>query len=513
MARRPLASSSSLSSLSPTPFCVNESREATWLHGAAWSEGRAKGGNAITAAVLDSLLPQVHPFEHSEEREQERAGRVRRRRRRRQRQRSPTARRPALLLVGPRGSGKRSAVAAAAAAAGVGLVELNFLLDVVGSKGSGGSAGHTLLDASKLREALTEAAASAPCVLHVRRFRALGTAGGGGDAGAAADGEEAASKMADALRAWSRNEDSGNGGGGNGGGGGGDSGIVLVCSAEASDDVCGAVRSCFFRELKMAAAEAEGGDIRARCFAHHATGLAGAGDAEGGDGDEVALEVGKRICARSAALTSMESRAVVAAAVAHSLWSAAAEAGDAAAGVAAARVGTKRQARGLAELTQWPALSSGGGGSATTPLAPVSTRFSDAMVAALLGGQGGGGGDEEDGVESKQSSARPVPAATIPIAEETWDKALAAVERAKSASGGGGGGGGGGGSKAGAVAKVPDVRWADVGGLGEAKDEINSMITLPMQHPELFASGAARRSGLLLFGPPVGFSLFQLCFV
>ena len=50
--------------------------------------------------------------------------------------------------------------------------------------------------------------------------------------------------------------------------------------------------------------------------------------------------------------------------------------------------------------------------------------------------------------------------------------------------------------------KIPNVYWKDVGGLGHAKDEIMDMIQLPLEHPELFASGVRQRSGLLLYGPP-----------
>lgn len=50
--------------------------------------------------------------------------------------------------------------------------------------------------------------------------------------------------------------------------------------------------------------------------------------------------------------------------------------------------------------------------------------------------------------------------------------------------------------------KIPSVYWDDVGGLGEAKDEIMNMVQLPLHRPELFASGVRARSGILLFGPP-----------
>ena len=50
--------------------------------------------------------------------------------------------------------------------------------------------------------------------------------------------------------------------------------------------------------------------------------------------------------------------------------------------------------------------------------------------------------------------------------------------------------------------KIPSVFWKDVGGLSHAKDEIMDMVQLPLEHPELFASGVRQRSGLLLYGPP-----------
>ncbi|KAI9293385.1 AAA-domain-containing protein [Neoconidiobolus thromboides FSU 785] len=50
--------------------------------------------------------------------------------------------------------------------------------------------------------------------------------------------------------------------------------------------------------------------------------------------------------------------------------------------------------------------------------------------------------------------------------------------------------------------KIPNVTWDDVGGLASVKGDILDTIQLPLQHPELFASGAKKRSGILLYGPP-----------
>ncbi|KAL1924063.1 uncharacterized protein VTP21DRAFT_7098 [Calcarisporiella thermophila] len=50
--------------------------------------------------------------------------------------------------------------------------------------------------------------------------------------------------------------------------------------------------------------------------------------------------------------------------------------------------------------------------------------------------------------------------------------------------------------------KIPNVTWDDVGGLASVKDDILDTIQLPLEHPELFASGIKKRSGILLYGPP-----------
>ncbi|KAJ3288504.1 peroxisomal assembly protein [Borealophlyctis nickersoniae] len=50
--------------------------------------------------------------------------------------------------------------------------------------------------------------------------------------------------------------------------------------------------------------------------------------------------------------------------------------------------------------------------------------------------------------------------------------------------------------------KIPNVTWDDVGGLSHVKESIFDTIQLPLEHPELFASGMKRRSGILLYGPP-----------
>lgn len=52
-------------------------------------------------------------------------------------------------------------------------------------------------------------------------------------------------------------------------------------------------------------------------------------------------------------------------------------------------------------------------------------------------------------------------------------------------------------------ATVPDVTWADVGALGQVRDELHMAIVQPIRHPELFnVVGIDAPSGVLLWGPP-----------
>jgi len=44
--------------------------------------------------------------------------------------------------------------------------------------------------------------------------------------------------------------------------------------------------------------------------------------------------------------------------------------------------------------------------------------------------------------------------------------------------------------------KIPTVSWDDVGGLAHVKSDILDTIQLPLEHPELFADGLKKRSGM-----------------
>ncbi|KAI9829919.1 MAG: peroxisomal assembly protein [Phylliscum demangeonii] len=50
--------------------------------------------------------------------------------------------------------------------------------------------------------------------------------------------------------------------------------------------------------------------------------------------------------------------------------------------------------------------------------------------------------------------------------------------------------------------RIPTVTWEDVGGLAHVKDAVLETIQLPLDHPELFAKGLKKRSGILFYGPP-----------
>lgn len=49
--------------------------------------------------------------------------------------------------------------------------------------------------------------------------------------------------------------------------------------------------------------------------------------------------------------------------------------------------------------------------------------------------------------------------------------------------------------------KIPSVAWDDVGGLVNVKSDILDTIQLPLEHPELFADGLKKRSGIFFLPP------------
>ncbi|ADI32436.1 CDC48 family AAA ATPase [Staphylothermus hellenicus] len=51
--------------------------------------------------------------------------------------------------------------------------------------------------------------------------------------------------------------------------------------------------------------------------------------------------------------------------------------------------------------------------------------------------------------------------------------------------------------------EVPEVRWSDIGGLEDVKQQLREAVEWPMKHPEVFEQmGIEAPKGILLFGPP-----------
>jgi transitional endoplasmic reticulum ATPase len=53
------------------------------------------------------------------------------------------------------------------------------------------------------------------------------------------------------------------------------------------------------------------------------------------------------------------------------------------------------------------------------------------------------------------------------------------------------------------MVQMPDVRWSDVGGVGEAQRKLQEGVELPLKHPDAFRRlGIRPAKGFLLYGPP-----------
>ncbi|KIM22099.1 hypothetical protein M408DRAFT_324024, partial [Serendipita vermifera MAFF 305830] len=52
------------------------------------------------------------------------------------------------------------------------------------------------------------------------------------------------------------------------------------------------------------------------------------------------------------------------------------------------------------------------------------------------------------------------------------------------------------------IVESPNVHWDDIAGLGQAKEELQESIILPMKFPQLFTGKRKARTGILLYGPP-----------
>ncbi len=55
------------------------------------------------------------------------------------------------------------------------------------------------------------------------------------------------------------------------------------------------------------------------------------------------------------------------------------------------------------------------------------------------------------------------------------------------------------------MVEVPNVNWADIGGLEGVKRELQEVVQYPVEHPEKFEKfGMAPSKGVLFYGPPGG---------
>jgi transitional endoplasmic reticulum ATPase len=53
------------------------------------------------------------------------------------------------------------------------------------------------------------------------------------------------------------------------------------------------------------------------------------------------------------------------------------------------------------------------------------------------------------------------------------------------------------------LVEVPNIKWKDVGGLGELKKQLQQAVEWPLKYPDLFEqTGARPPKGILLYGPP-----------
>ena len=91
-------------------------------------------------------------------------------------------------------------------------------------------------------------------------------------------------------------------------------------------------------------------------------------------------------------------------------------------------------------------------------------------------------------VQASSRSLQDVILAGVSISKSDFDKAISSARASYSDSIG--------------APKIPNVSWDDVGGLAAIKQEILETVQLPLEHPELFAKGLKKRSGILLYGPP-----------
>ncbi|KAG2428807.1 hypothetical protein HXX76_011507 [Chlamydomonas incerta] len=399
---------------------------------------------------------------------------------------------PALLLHGPPGSGRRTAARAAAAALGLHFVAVSC--HELAPPPGGSDAAAQRGAAAALRAIVDAAEAFAPAVLLLQDLEALvGTrsaADGPSQQGQGAGGAaSAAQRCAEVLTEAAMRSGSAAARRGIMWGGAGDSTaaehsavgmegdrsapgtrlpgfVAVLATASALEDVPLPLGRCFTHTLAVAAPSAE---ERRLLLCHLLRSAAAAADAAGARGALSGFSTGTEADGLGGA-TALELEAAADALTAQT------------AGL------LPRDLCGLAADAAAAALGRAAAAAFPPGLLPACLR-GKAVAATALAGPG------MDVSSMAGSITAAVPArgsATGAVAALDLDSDLrTALDRVKSRTA----------VEVGAPT-VPNVKWDDIGGLEDAKRVITDTVELPLRHPQLFAAGLRRRSGVLLYGPP-----------
>ncbi|KAL4420721.1 hypothetical protein ABPG75_010377 [Micractinium tetrahymenae] len=364
----------------------------------------------------------------------------------------------AVLLHGPAGCGKRTAAAAAAAATGSHLVSLSCH-DIKAAAGA--AERHTF---EGLRAAFAAAAGYAPAVLLLRQFSVLGDGsshGGSGSASAHSYAARLGSVLADCIRAHGSGGSRWGGSSSSSGGTSGSAGstdqqgtaappaspVILVACAASAEDLPAPLRRCFTHELALEAPD------QAQRLSLLAGSLGGVPAAPDWAAD--AAESGASAAPAGGEVGQLDGESL----------------GEAALHTAGL---LPRELRAVAADAAAAAAVE-----ALPPAAVLNTA--EGGAAAALDGSNGC-------PQNGAAQAAATPAVQPALSQEHLVAAVDAVRQRTATDIG--------------APKIPSVRWEDVGGLQDIKRAILDTVELPLKHPELFAGGLRRRSGVLLYGPP-----------
>ncbi|KAL3143311.1 hypothetical protein ABBQ38_002150 [Trebouxia sp. C0009 RCD-2024] len=372
-----------------------------------------------------------------------------------------------VLLLGPRGSGRATAVRAATAALGIHLVPFSCH-DLKGQSDS--------QTATALKASLEAAQGFAPVVLLLRHFEVLAESPqGASQAERTATSSRLASTLLDCMTQGSSNTGSQqqpstssqrpaaetalscNGGAGP---------VIIIACVESADDVPASFRRCFTHEIQLEAPDAA---ARRRLL----QGLLGPVICQ-----QLGPEALESAVTQTAGLLPRDLQALAA---------------DAAAAAAARGLDTLRMLPQLPTPSlQLPKSQKLLQHSFETDPKPVGLVgwASDGQKGQLEGQLGASEGQKEqlegqlvacDGQQQQLVGPVQVCEADVQTSLDRVRQRTATIIGAP---------------------KVPDVRWDDVGGLENVKRAILDTVELPLKHPSLFAAGLRQRSGVLLYGPP-----------